>query len=366
MPSPFTIPEPAANPDLFGHDEALAALEQAMASARLHHGWLIFGRRGVGKATLAYRFARALLARSDAVGPGLLVDTDHPVFHQVAGNHHPDLKVIEPERDPKTGKVKPAIPVDRVRAATANLHSTPAIAERRVMIVDGAEQLNRNAANALLKPLEEPPPGAVIILVSHRPGQVAATLRSRCAKLALRGLDEARLLDLLAKAAPDRDNASRNAIAAMAKGSLGRALALAGSDWLSTYERVMRTIASKPASLHDLDELSVFLAKQSAKDGFAETTDLLQTVFGRLIADATGRDQTPLFSDEPETLKRLAARQPLDRWASLWEKIGQLSAAVDGLNLDHAQALNQILTAMAAPSKPALPFTAKTSSLGAS
>ncbi len=364
MATPDTLLEPAANPDLFGHEEAVASLEQAMASARLHHGWLIYGRRGIGKATLAYRFARALLAGPDAAGAGLAVASDHPVFQQVAGRHHPDLKIIEAERDPKTGKIKSAIPVDRVREVAANLHRTPAIADHRVLIVDGAEQMNRNAANALLKPLEEPPAGALLILISHRPGQVAATLRSRCAKLALRGLDQARLLDLLARYGTDLAPEALQAIATLAKGSLGRALELAGSDWLSTYERVVRTIAAEPASALDLDDLAASLAKQSAKDGFPRTLDLLQTVFGRIVAHATDRLGPPLFAEEALPLGRLAARQPLDCWASLWEKTGRLSAAVDGLNLDHTQALAQILAAMAAPSKPTSPFQATTSSLG--
>lgn len=365
MPIDVSPLDPAANPDLLGHDEAIRTLERALASGRLHHGWLFHGRRGIGKATLAYRFARALLAGSEAARPGLDIDPDHPVVNQVAGGHHPDLSVIEAERDPKTGKVKPQISVDRVRAATSRLHSTSAISERRVLIVDGAEQLNRNAANALLKPLEEPPAGAVLILISHRPGQVAATLRSRTAKLPMQGLDETVLGDLLAKFAPDLDAAARAPIIAMAKGSIGRALDLAGGDWLQTYENVVRAIAADPVDPLALDNLASALAKWSAKDGFPAVIDLIQTVFGRIVAIASDRASAPLFSDELSIVKRLAARQQgLDRWGGLWEKIGRLSAAVDGVNLDHAQALAQILSAMASPPKAALPFVQPTSSLG--
>jgi len=365
MSLPAIMPEPAANPDLFGHGDAVQALEQAMASSRLHHGWLISGRRGIGKATLAYRFARALLAGQGEAGAGLGIASDHPVFQQIAGNHHPDLNVIEAERDPKTGKVKSTIPVDRVREATANLNRTPAIAERHVLIVDGAEQLNRNAANALLKPLEEPPAGAVLILISHRPGQVAATLRSRCAKLPLHGLSEDVLRDALSRHTPDLAGDACRSIVTMAKGSLGRALDLAGGEWLATYERVVRAIAANPRDALALDDLAAALAKQSAKDGFSTIIDLIQTIFGRVIAHATDRLESPLFSDELDLVKRLAARQqPLDRWASLWEKIARLSAAVDGLNLDHTQALAQILTAMADPPDAVLPFSRKASSLG--
>ncbi|MGI9487655.1 MAG: DNA polymerase III subunit delta' [Geminicoccaceae bacterium] len=361
-----SLPDPAANPDLLGHDDAVRTLEQALASGRLHHGWLFHGRRGIGKATLAYRFARILLAGGAGAArsrSGLDLEREHPVFAQVAGRHHPDLAVIEAERDPKTGKVKPGIPVDRVREATARLHSTPAISERRVLIVDGAEQLNRNAANALLKPLEEPPSGAVLILVTHRPGRVAATLRSRCAKLPMHGLDEAMLTGLLTRHAPDLAAAARPSIVAMARGSIGRALEFAGGEWLDTYKKVVITLAANPPDPLAIDDLASALAKWSTKEGFPAVMDLIQTVFGRIIAVATDRLDVPLFSDELETVKRLAARQGLDRWGGLWEKIGRLSAAVDGVNLDHAQALAQILSAMANPPDAALPFVQPTSSL---
>ena len=357
-------PEPAANPDLLGHDGAIRTLEQALASGRLHHGWLLHGRRGIGKATLAYRFARILLAgESGAARPGLGVEPDHPVFTQVAGGHHPDLAVIEAERDPKTGKVKPQIPVDAVRGATAKLHTTSAVSERRVLIVDGAEKLNRNAANALLKPLEEPPPGAVLILVSHRPGQVAATLRSRCAKLPMQGLDEGALSELLTRYAPDLAADARTPIVGMAKGSIGRALELASGEWLKTYKKLLETLAADPPDALALDDLASALGKWSAKEGFPAVMDLIQAVFGRVVAHVTDRGSASLFVDEAEHLGRLAARQPLDRWGALWEKTGRLSAAVDGVNLDHAQALAQILSAMADPPEPALPFTRPTSSL---
>jgi len=363
MTSDAPLRDPAENPELLGHEDAVRTLEQALASGRLHHGWLFHGRRGIGKATLAYRFARVLL-RGEASRSGLHVDAADPVFTQVAGRHHPDLAVIEQERDQKTGKLKSEIPVDKVREAASKLHSTSAIAERRVLIVDGAEHLNRNAANALLKPLEEPPSGAVLILISHRPGQVTATLRSRCAKLPLQGLNDATLIELLAKHAPDLAAEARTPIVSMASGSIGRALELADGAWLETYEKVLKTLAAEPLDALAIEDLASALSKWSAKEGFPAVIDLIQTVFGRIIAEATGRSGSPLFAGEEKNLSSLGSRQTLDRWAGLWEKIGRLSAAVDGVNLDHTQALAQILSAMARPPKEALPFTRPTSSFG--
>src|ERR671919_2139314 len=179
-------------------------------------------------ATSALRSRRALLAGPDARDPDLAVDREHPVFRQVAGGSHPDLKVIEALRDPKTGKVKSEIPVDMVRAATASLNTTAALGGHRIVVIDGAENLNRNAANALLKSLEEPPPGAILLLVSHHPGRVAPTLRSRCAKLALARLPDAEVEAALAQHAPDLPPEQHAALAQLARGSIGRALELAG------------------------------------------------------------------------------------------------------------------------------------------
>jgi len=334
MTSDAPLRDPAENPELLGHEDAVRTLEQALASGRLHHGWLFHGRRGIGKATLAYRFARVLL-RGEASRSGLHVDAADPVFTQVAGRHHPDLAVIEQERDQKTGKLKSEIPVDKVREAASKLHSTSAIAERRVLI-----------------------------LISHRPGQVTATLRSRCAKLPLQGLNDATLIELLAKHAPDLAAEARTPIVSMASGSIGRALELADGAWLETYEKVLKTLAAEPLDALAIEDLASALSKWSAKEGFPAVIDLIQTVFGRIIAEATGRSGSPLFAGEEKNLSSLGSRQTLDRWAGLWEKIGRLSAAVDGVNLDHTQALAQILSAMARPPKEALPFTRPTSSFG--
>ena len=167
-------PAPRDNPELYGHQTALAVLGRALSSGRLAHGWLLTGPSGIGKATLAFRFARALLAGPNAVDDRLSMGPDHPVFRQVAQGTHPDLRVIEAERDARSGRLRSEITVDTVRAATAALRVTAAAGGCRVAVIDGAETLNRNAANALLKTLEEPPERAVLILVSHRPAALPA------------------------------------------------------------------------------------------------------------------------------------------------------------------------------------------------
>lgn len=345
-------PAPKANPEFHGHAAALAALSHALTSDRLPHAWLLGGRQGIGKATLAYRFARALLAGPSAVDQTLTLAVDHPVFRQVAAGSHPDLRVIQAERDARTGKVKPEITVDTVRAATASLHTTAAEGGRRVILIDEVERLNRNAANALLKPLEEPPAGAVLILISHRPGKIAPTLRSRCAKLLLGPLDEAVIVDALAKHDGDVSSERRQAAARLAQGSLGRALELADGDWIGLYQRLVQCLVTEPADQRALQEVMRDLARRGGTHGFAAPIGLIQELMGRLVRARHGRLGPPIFAEEPELIGRLADLRPLDRWASLWEKIARLAAAVDGLNLDHTQALLQILTRFTPVSGP--------------
>ena len=342
-----SVPAPRDNPELYGQDAALGGLGRALASGRLAHGWLLTGPPGIGKATLAFRFARALLAGPDAVDARLSMRPDHPVFRQVAQGAHPDLRVLEVERDPRTGRMRSETTVDAVRAATASLQMTASAGGYRVAVIDGAETLNRNAANALLKTLEEPPARSVLLLVSHRPGALAATIRSRCAKLRLSPLADHVVESALARMMPDLQPAERHALTLLARGSIGRAMALAEGNQLGAYQRLVAVLAAAPADHLVLDELSGELARTAEPGGITAALTLLQEVLGRVLAAGLGRLGPPLFPDEAHQLAQLAARRPLDRWATLWEKVARLAAAVDALNLERSHALMQMLTLLA-------------------
>jgi DNA polymerase-3 subunit delta' len=192
----MTRREPRANPDLLGHETAERIWSQARASGRLHHAWLITGTRGIGKATLAYRLARGLLA-GRAPGDGLDVGPADPVFRRIAAGTHAGLMTVERSADEKTKRMRREIVVDEVRAVTQFLRRTAGEGGWRVVIVDGAEDMNPNAANALLKLLEEPPTGALLLLVCHAPGRLPATIRSRCRRLRLSPLGPATVEALL-------------------------------------------------------------------------------------------------------------------------------------------------------------------------
>jgi DNA polymerase-3 subunit delta' len=342
-----SILPPADNPELYGQDAALAVLGRALASGRLAHGWLLTGPPGIGKATLAFRFARALLAGPDVRDRRLSMPADHPVFRRVARGAHPDLRVLEAERDPRTGRLRSEITVDAVRAATASLQMTAAAGGYRVAIVDGAESMNRSAANALLKTLEEPPARSVLILVSHRPGSLAATIRSRCAKLRLSRLPDGVVADALARWMPDLTPGERHALTLLARGSIGRALAMAAGGQLASYQRLVVALAAAPVDHLVLDELSGELTRTGDGASFTAVLSLIQELLARVIAASLGRLGPALFPDEASQLAALAAGRPLERWATLWDKVARLAAAAEGLSLERSHALMQMLTLLA-------------------
>ena len=185
---------------LVGHEQAENNLKDAYVSGRLHSAWLIGGPRGIGKATLAYRFARFLLARPDSealAAPGIDVAPDHPVARRISAGAHPDLLRIERAFDHKNGRVQAETRVEVARAVPRFFAHTAGEGGWRVCIIDTADDLNEVSANVLLKTIEEPPPRSLILLLSHAPGRLLGTIRSRCVKVGLAPLAKDRVIDVL-------------------------------------------------------------------------------------------------------------------------------------------------------------------------
>ena len=183
---------PRETTTLFGHGAAEATLAQSFAGGRMHHGWLLSGREGIGKATLAYRFARYALAtpaQRDPSNRSLDIPPASTAARQVLALSHPGLLVIRRPWDAKNKRHTTSIPVDEVRRIKPFLAHTAEPGAHRVVIVDSADELNANAANALLKSLEEPPPATTFLLVTSEPGRLLPTIRSRCRMLDLAPLD---------------------------------------------------------------------------------------------------------------------------------------------------------------------------------
>lgn len=336
---------PRTNPNLFGQALAWEVLTGSLRSGRMPHAWLLSGPRGIGKATLAHRFARALLA-SPEVSAASAADPDDPIFRQCASGAHPDLAVLEASQDGAARRQRHEIGVDAVRAATAGLHRTAALGGRRVVVVDGAETLNRNAANALLKTLEEPPPETFILLVTHEPARIVPTIRSRCALLRLRRLDRSPIERILDAQAPGLDPALRAQAAGLAQGSARVALELA-TGGLEQYRSLVLTLGSEAPAPGALRELAEALRKLAESRGSAAVAALLQLVLARLLRAAVGDPPQALFAEEPAALERLAGRRPLEQWPRLWEKVARLLQRADALNLDRSHVVLLVLSDLA-------------------
>jgi len=338
------IPAPRANPEFVGHPLAELALLRAWQSNRLHHAWLVTGPRGIGKATLAFRFARHVLAGEDrglfADATGTLdVPRTAPVFRQVASGGHPDLLTIERTYDEKNKRMRTLIVVDHVREINWFLHLKAALGGWRVVIIDGAEDMNPSAANALLKILEEPPPRALVLMVSHSPGELPPTVRSRCRRLALAPLDVRAMRELVAHYCPDLPEADRDLLIRLAEGSIGRAIEIAAAGGLDLYRSIAGQLLQLPkldvAALHALGDR---LSHRDAPELFRLATELLEAWIGRLIrVAATGQGTADVIDGEGRQFAELARRRSLDQWLELWEKLNRLFARAESANLDRKQ-----------------------------
>ena len=320
---------PRANPDLLGHAATEAMLAEAIRAGRLHHAWLITGPEGIGKATLAFRFARRLLAGGDP-GDDLALPATHPIFRRVAASSHADLLTVERTLNER-GKLRSEIVIDDVRKVGDFLRRTPAEGGWRVVVLDGAEDLNRNAANALLKVLEEPPPRAILLLVCSAAGRLMPTIRSRCRRLPLGPLPEAVVRDLLGRYRPELSGEDAARLAAIAEGSIGRALSLAQGGGVSQAGLV-------DDILGNLEQLDVMRAHAVAdalgrdEDAFSTFMDLLTAGLAAAVRDAArGRA-------DPDQAKLLGSR-PLAAWVDVWHALKHLQTETEDAYLDKRQAV---------------------------
>jgi DNA polymerase-3 subunit delta' len=338
---------PRRNPALVGHGAVERGLAEVAVGGRLPHAIMLGGPRGIGKATLAFRFARWLLAGVEAEGPslfgaaevsGLALDPEHPVARRVSASGHADLLTVERGWDPKRKKLRGEIVVDDVRAVAHFLRLTPAEGGWRIVIVDSADEMNRNAANALLKILEEPPRRALLLLVCHAPGRLLPTIRSRCRKLALQPLAEDEVVTLMRQHRPDVVAEDAAALARLADGSIGRALELADAGGLALYRGLIDQLAALPRlDIQALHRLADSLARAEAEDAFRTMTELLLDFLARLVAGAAEGQAREVLAGESALLDRLATQTRLDRWIEVWENLRALFARADAVNLDRKQ-----------------------------
>lgn len=311
---------------LVGHVEAGRALRTAFDSARMHHAWLIVGPPGIGKSAFADAAAAWVLARASGHAAGIAddcldIDPEHPTARLLAAGSHLDFRRVEKLENPATKKMRPGIALDQfVRRPTtigeplnSIFRTTPALSDWRVVVIDSVDDLNRNAANAFLKNLEEPPPNTLFLGISHAPGRLLPTIRSRCRLLRLRRLDDHEVDAILQERLPA--GAEREALVAVADGSPGRALRFADAG----IDRLMR----------DLDELAS--APPAAVGARALT-------LAKTLAAKTAAPRYEALLDLVPAYLAAAARTRsgprLARALALWEKANTLGSTALGLSLE--------------------------------
>lgn len=350
---------PSATAELIGHEAAEQAFLDTAAVQRMPHAWLISGPRGIGKMTLAYRIARFQLSQEDnggLLGPpdSLFTAPEDAVFRRVLAGSHGDLRLIERVVNEKTKKLRGDIVVDQIRALGRFFTMTAAMGGWRIALIDGAEEMNPNAANALLKLLEEPPANSLLLLVSHAPGRLLPTIGSRCRHLVLRPLKEADAISVLARRSPDLNEDERQSLVRLAEGSPGRAMAMADAGGLEVYGELLAMVRDLPeldfAAVHALGDK---LNRANNEAAYRVWIDLLRLWLSRLtraaaagrmsaaaagaMSDAAAGGMSDAVAGEAALARRLTDAVGLDRWVELWEKIGGLALRAERVNLDRKQ-----------------------------
>ncbi|ADZ70706.1 DNA polymerase III subunit delta' [Polymorphum gilvum] len=322
------VPLPRERTALIGHREAERELLEAYGSRRFHHAWILGGPKGIGKATLAFRFARFALAHPDrfaaliAAARDLAVSADHVVARQVAAGTHPNLLHLRRPWDDKRKRFRTELPVEEVRRTVSFFGTTASGSGWRICIVDSADEMNVSSANALLKILEEPPANSLFLLLSHTPGRLLPTIRSRCRRLDLAPLSAEEIAAGLPGVLDEAPDAATLAdVTRFADGSLRAALLLLSGEGLAVNRGFLALADRLPridvAALHAFADLVAARGQTDNWEAFLHVArDWLHR---RLVADAG------------QSASRLV------RWTEVWEKMGRAAADAEALNLDRKQ-----------------------------
>ncbi len=345
IPRPDALPgwpAPEEQGAWFGDPHVERALLDSYRSGTMHHAWLLGGPKGIGKATLAYRFARFVLAHPDPAtvdATDLAVAPDDPVARKVAGRAHGGLLILERPWDDRGKKFRTELTVDVVRRTLPFFGTTAGEGAWRIAIVDAADEMNLSAANALLKVLEEPPPRSLFLIVSHVPGRLLPTIRSRCRRLNVPVLPMERVESALEATGVDR--AVAVAAAALSGGSLRRAAAYCDGDSLDAW----RAFAAVTAHLPDMDlpavhDLADRVATRGRDDLWAGFVDMLS---GWLSRRVRGEPEP----GEAAAVSAAVAATPLERWAEVWDNLGRVVTDTDIYNLDRKRAVLRLMLHLA-------------------
>jgi DNA polymerase-3 subunit delta' len=357
LPEPDRLegaPHPRETRAIFGHAAQEAEFLRAFASGRLHHAWMLTGPKGVGKATLAWRLARFLLATPEddggmfAAPPPATLDVapEHPVARRMLQLAEPRHFLLRRGPNEKETALSQVISVDEVRKMKSFFTLSAADGGRRTAIIDAVDEMNPAAANALLKLLEEPPEGVTLFLVAHQPARLLPTIRSRCRELRLAPLGPADLAGALSAAGGSIAPEQATALAELSAGSVGEAFRMTNLDGLGLYTALTRLFATLPR----LDRpQALALAELAAARGAAETFDLLVTLIDVFLArlarrGTTGAAPPEAAAGEAQLLARLSPQAHAARsWADLAQSLSSRARRGKAVNLDPAALLMDML-----------------------
>jgi DNA polymerase III subunit delta' len=345
-------PHPRETTTLIGHHKAEAAFLDAYRAGKLHHGWMITGPLGLGKATLAWKIARFLLATPEEDGgmfapePPVTLDisSDHPVSHRIAALSEPRLFLLRRAWDDEKRKLKSMITVDEVRKLKNYFSLSSADGGRRVAIIDAVDEMNTAAANALLKLLEEPPPNVTLLLISHQPSKLLPTIRSRCRELRLAPLNAADMATALAVTGDAPENPVP--LAELSGGSVGEAIRIMNLDGMKLYAGLVSLFATMPR----LDRgRAQALAEIGAGRGNEEKFDLLLMLIDLFLArlaraGTLGYCPPEAAPGEAELIARLSPTpDAARRWADLAQGLANRARRGRAVNLDPAALLMDVV-----------------------
>ena len=316
---------------LLGHDAAVAAFCESVDSGRLHHAWLITGAEGIGKALFADKAALRVLA--DAAGPavetpGLDVPDEHRIARLSAAGSHPDLMRLQRLPKDNSGELARSITVDQVRSLQRLFSVTPSLSRWRVVIIDSIDDLERPAANALLKNLEEPPPNSLFLLISHSPERLLPTIRSRCRQVRLLRLDDAAMASALHAALPDAEASEIKELTAIGEGSPGRAVAFRGLE-IGALEKSLDDIVRKGdptnARRSALAQALSLKSAQARYEAFLARTPSIIASIAKQRRGAALAEALRLW-ERAQDLAGSATRLSLDPQSVVFELAGMLAA----------------------------------------
>jgi DNA polymerase-3 subunit delta' len=319
---------------IVGQDRAVDQFASAWATRKLHHAWLLAGPKGVGKGSFAFAAARRVLA--DAAGPpsdlpGVETSDDHPMVKLIEAGSHPDMRWLERLPREKAEGLARNISVDQVRGLSELFDLSPAMSDWRVAVIDSVDELEASGANALLKMLEEPPPNSLFFLVSHAPGRLLPTIRSRCRRLDFQVLGDDAMTSILETQTPEVSSSERQKIISMSFGSAGRALAFAELSLAKLEDAALAILCQGDPTNARRSDLAQELGKRGAGDRYAAFLDLAPALIAREARKLDGprRERALDAYAKAREIAAIAPRLSLDPAATVFQIGGILASIPD-------------------------------------